>query len=70
MTDEPDEKAPPELVATRARSLASELLATYPVALAPQSAPDLQRGAALFAQQRLAPRLRRGRREKAGLNYS
>ncbi len=45
------EKAPPELVATRARSLASELLAAYPVALAPQGAPDLERGAALFGEQ-------------------
>lgn len=44
-------KAPPELVAARARSLAAELLAAYPVALAPQSAPDLQRGEVLFQQQ-------------------
>lgn len=45
------QKASPELVATRARSLAAELLAAYPVALAPQGAPDLQRGAALFGEQ-------------------
>jgi high-affinity iron transporter len=44
-------KAAPELVATRARSLATALLAAYPVALAPKSAPDLARGAALFGQQ-------------------
>ena len=45
------QKAAPELVAIRARSLAAELLAAYPVALAPQSAPDLARGAALFGEQ-------------------
>uniref|UniRef100_UPI00366E0250 FTR1 family protein n=1 Tax=Phenylobacterium ferrooxidans TaxID=2982689 RepID=UPI00366E0250 len=44
-------KAAPELVATQARSLATDLLAAYPVALAPQSAPDLARGAALFGEQ-------------------
>jgi len=44
-------KAAPEFVATRARSLATDLLAAYPVALAPQSAPDLARGAALFGEQ-------------------
>ncbi len=45
------QKASPALVATRARSLAAELLAAYPVALAPQGTPDLQRGAALFGEQ-------------------
>lgn len=43
-------KAAPERVARDARQLAAELLAVYPVPLAPQTAPDLARGAALYAQ--------------------
>ena len=42
-------KAPPEDVDRQARSLASALLAAYPVPLAPSEAPDLARGAALYA---------------------
>src|SRR5688500_7435988 len=42
-------KAPPEDVHRQARSLASALLAAYPVPLAPGQAPDLARGAALYA---------------------
>jgi high-affinity iron transporter len=42
-------KAPPEDVDRQARSLASALLAAYPVSLAPPDAPDLARGAALYA---------------------
>jgi high-affinity iron transporter len=41
-------KAPPEDIAARARTLAASLLAAYPVPLAPQEAPDLSRGAALY----------------------
>lgn len=44
-------KAEPSAVASQARRLASDLLAAYPVPLAPQSAPDLTRGAALYQQQ-------------------
>jgi high-affinity iron transporter len=44
-------KADPGEVERIARSLAGELLAAYPVPLAPASAPDLARGAALYAQQ-------------------
>lgn len=43
-------KAAPEIVAQRARALASDLLAAYPVPLAPGRAPDPARGAALYAQ--------------------
>jgi high-affinity iron transporter len=42
-------KAAPEDIAKRARGLAAALLAAYPVPLAPQQAPDLARGAALYA---------------------
>ena len=42
-------KAPPSTVAAAARRLGSALLAAYPVPLAPKSAPDTARGAALFA---------------------
>lgn len=44
-------KADEDLVAGQARRLASDLLAAYPVPLAPQSAPDLARGAALYQAQ-------------------
>ena len=44
-------KADPTAVATQARRLAGDLLAAYPVPLAPQSAPDLVRGAALYQEQ-------------------
>ena len=43
-------KSAPERVARDARRLASELLAVYPVPLAPQTVPDLARGAVLYAQ--------------------
>ncbi|HEX8583895.1 MAG TPA: FTR1 family protein [Allosphingosinicella sp.] len=43
-------KAAPEEVARQARGLAGALLAAYPVPLAPQSAPDLARGAQLYSQ--------------------
>ncbi|MGB7371067.1 FTR1 family protein [Erythrobacter sp.] len=43
-------KSAPELVARDARRLASELLAVYPVPLAPQTVPDLARGAVLYTQ--------------------
>ncbi len=42
--------APPE-VARLAHSVADMLLATYPVPIAPRSAPDLARGAALYAEK-------------------
>ena len=44
-------RAPPAEVERRARALAGRLLAAYPVPLAPSAAPDLTRGAALYAQQ-------------------
>jgi high-affinity iron transporter len=44
------EKAAPNDVAARARSLAGALLTAYPMAQAPTRAPDPQRGAALYAQ--------------------
>jgi high-affinity iron transporter len=44
-------RAAPETVARQARSLAEDLLAAYPTPLAPQSIPDLPRGAALYAEQ-------------------
>jgi high-affinity iron transporter len=43
-------KAAPDLVAQKARSLASDLLAAYPVPLAPAKSPDPARGAALYAE--------------------
>ena len=43
-------KAAPDIVAQKARSLASDLLAAYPVPLAPAKAPDPARGAALYAE--------------------
>ena len=43
-------KAPPREVDRMARGLADALIAAYPVPLAPPSAPDLARGAALYAQ--------------------
>lgn len=43
-------KGAPPLVAQRARKLASDLLAAYPVPLAPARAPDPGRGAALYAE--------------------
>lgn len=43
-------KAPPREVDRMARGLAEALIAAYPVPLAPPSAPDLARGAALYAQ--------------------
>ncbi|HEX7886039.1 MAG TPA: cytochrome c/FTR1 family iron permease [Phenylobacterium sp.] len=46
-----DRRADPAAVALQARSLASDLLKTYPVPLAPRQAPDLTRGAALYAEQ-------------------
>jgi high-affinity iron transporter len=46
-----DRRAAPQEVAARARSLASDLLAAYPTPLAPNAAPDLARGAALYAEQ-------------------
>ncbi len=46
-----DAKADPTAVAGQARRLASDLLQAYPVPLAPRQAPDLVRGAALYAEQ-------------------
>jgi high-affinity iron transporter len=43
-------KAPPAAIADQARKLAAGLLAAYPVPLAPTTAPDLARGAALYAE--------------------
>ncbi|MDF2381819.1 FTR1 family protein [Nostoc ellipsosporum NOK] len=43
-------KAPPKTVAEQSRTLATALLAAYPVPLAPSSPPDLARGATLYAQ--------------------
>ena len=43
-------KVEPAVVARDARRLASELIAAFPVPLAPEAAPDLARGAALYAQ--------------------
>lgn len=42
-------KAAPDDVAQAARALGTHLLAAYPVPLAPTKAPDLSRGAALYA---------------------
>lgn len=46
-----DGRAEPKAVALQARSLGSDLLRAYPVPLAPRQAPDLARGAALYAEQ-------------------
>lgn len=46
-----DHRAEPADVARRARTLAADLLKAYPVPLAPQQAPNLVRGAALYAEQ-------------------
>ncbi len=43
-------KAAPADIAGRAKGLAARLLAAYPVPLAPAKAPDVARGAALYAQ--------------------
>lgn len=43
-------KRPPSEVAGLARGLAGDLLAAYPVALAPSAAPDFARGAAVYAE--------------------
>lgn len=43
-------KRPPVEVADLARGLATDLLAAYPVPLAPSTAPDLARGAALYSE--------------------
>ncbi|HUE78287.1 MAG TPA: cytochrome c/FTR1 family iron permease [Sphingomicrobium sp.] len=43
-------KAAPDAVHGHARLLASDLLAAYPVPLAPVEVPDVKRGAALYAQ--------------------
>lgn len=43
-------KAEPADIAGRARTLASQLLAAYPVPLAPANAPDVTRGRALYAE--------------------
>jgi high-affinity iron transporter len=43
-------KAPPKDIASRARSVASKLLAAYPVPLAPGTVPDIARGGSLYAQ--------------------
>lgn len=44
-------RAPPDHVASLARSLAARLLDAYPVPLAPPGPPDLARGAGLYAEQ-------------------
>ena len=43
-------KVPPADIARQAKSLAARLLGAYPVPLAPQNAPDVARGASLYAQ--------------------
>lgn len=43
-------KAPPPEIDRQARGLAAELIAAYPVPLAPRRLPDLARGTALYAQ--------------------
>jgi high-affinity iron transporter len=43
-------KQDPSVVSTKAHALASDLLAAYPTPLAPNRAPDLARGAALYAE--------------------
>ena len=42
-------KAAPQRVATAARSLARDLIASHPMPVAPAEPPDLERGAALYA---------------------
>lgn len=44
-------KASPQQVASLAHGLADALIAAYPIPTAPATAPDLARGATLFAQQ-------------------
>jgi high-affinity iron transporter len=44
-------KASPEEIARRAHQLAGDLLVAYPTPLAPSKAPDIARGASLYAQQ-------------------
>jgi high-affinity iron transporter len=44
-------KAPPAEIADRAHKLGGELLQAYPTPLAPTTAPDLARGAKLYAEQ-------------------
>ena len=43
-------KAEPQVIARQAKALAEALLAAYPVPLAPTAAPDLDRGAKLYAE--------------------
>ncbi|MES2034704.1 MAG: FTR1 family protein [Pseudomonadota bacterium] len=43
-------KQAPDVVSAQARGLAAELLAAYPTPLAPTRAPDLARGAVLYAE--------------------
>ena len=43
-------KQEPAVVSAKAHALANDLLAAYPTPLAPQRAPDLARGAALYAE--------------------
>ncbi|MDI1366403.1 MAG: c-type cytochrome, partial [bacterium] len=43
-------KQAPDVVSAKAHGLAAELLAAYPTPLAPTRAPDLARGAALYAE--------------------
>ena len=43
-------KQPPEAISRQAKELAAALLAAYPVPLAPSTAPDLERGARLYAE--------------------
>ena len=43
-------KAEPAAIAAQAKALAGRLLAAYPVPLAPTRAPDIERGAALYAE--------------------
>src|SRR6218665_1055045 len=45
-----DSRADPVQVAEQARALGALLLKSYPVSLAPLRAPDLKRGAALYAE--------------------
>lgn len=45
-----DAKAPPPDIARHAKGLADQLLAAYPVPLAPDRLPDLSRGAVLYAE--------------------
>lgn len=46
-----EQRAAPDEVATAARKLGAQLIAAYPVPLAPAQAPDLVRGAALYQSQ-------------------